>query len=124
MREDSDGTVINETLTEDVADTSYDDFASVQNLSKKHTELSQVVNKRGRIIGSYQRTSKKDGHHSGEFKAIHGKITLVLEGGATSPKIDGIVCKKAVGYIRNSSHSTKELTLYPYHKAPEKKHRK
>lgn len=121
MREDSDGTPFGETLTEN-SHTSNNDVIS-QSLSKKSTKLSQVVNKRGKIIGSYQRTSKKDGNHIGQFNPLQGKTKSVIEGSSKAPKVDG-VGKKAIGYVSNSSNSTKELTLYPYHKASEKKHRK
>ena len=113
MREDSDGTPINETLTETNRTAANNDVIA-QNLSKKHVELVHVINKRGRVIGSYKRTEMKDGHHIGEFTSIQGKITLALEGGTKTPKFKG-VGKKALGIIRNTNYSTEDITLYSYH---------
>lgn len=117
MREDSDGTPIN------WSPNSGNDDVIAQSLSNKSIKLAQVLNKRGRIIGSYKRTDRIDDIHIGEFTAIQGKIILVAEGYPQSPKIHG-VSKKTIGIVRDPSFAKPEITLYEFHKNAVKKSKK
>ena len=114
--EDSDGTPFPASL-----ETHENNDVITQSLSKKSNQLFHVINKRGKILGSYQRNKTKNGFHIGKFTTIRGKKRCVIEGTMQAPKLHG-VHKKAIGIVRNSSYSQEDITLYNYNPAPTKKH--
>ena len=114
--EDSDGTPFPASL-----ETHENNDVITQSLSKKSNQLFHVINKRGKILGSYQRNKTKNGFHIGEFTTIRGKKSCAIEGTRQAPKLHG-VHKKAIGIVRNSSYSQEDITLYNYNPAPTKKH--
>ena len=114
--EDSDGTPFPASL-----ETHENNDVITQSLSKKSNQLFHVINKRGKILGSYQRNKTKNGFHIGKFTTIRGKKSCAIEGTMQAPKLHG-VHKKAIGIVRNSSYSQEDITLYNYNPAPTKKH--